>query len=156
MTQREELPEMTDSSSDEECGYSHRSYREYLERLLERREMSDRVSVNSQNEEAIEPSPVQSAEELESDIQDDKEGQAVTDSDPYDSGTDLDTGGDTVHAPKGKLSSKSKVNRVLRPRIAEKRQIRPVLRFTYDEPGKASERPLTIVHRGVIIKLGKH
>lgn len=33
------------------------------------------------------------------------------------------------------------------------RAIKPVVRLTYDEPGKASERPLTIVHRGVVIKI---
>ncbi|KAG5260494.1 hypothetical protein AALO_G00309360 [Alosa alosa] len=76
-----------------------------------RREVSDRVSVSSQYEDAIEPSPVQSAEVLESDIQDDEEGRAVADSDPYDSETDLDAGRNPVHAPKEKLSCKPKVNR---------------------------------------------
>ncbi|XP_043993942.1 uncharacterized protein LOC122843338 [Gambusia affinis] len=34
-----------------------------------------------------------------------------------------------------------------------KRTIKPVVRLTYDEPGKASDQPLTIVHRGVVIKI---
>ena len=153
-SQREELPEMTDSSSDVECGQSRRPYREYLESLLKRREVSDRVSVSSEYEEAIDPSPVQSAKELEADRED--EG-ANLDSDSYDSETALDARRHVVMAPKEKLSSKtSKVNRVLRPRITEKRQVKPVLRLTYDEPGKASEQPLTIVHRGIITKLGKN
>lgn len=37
-----------------------------------------------------------------------------------------------------------------------KRAIRPILRLTYDEPGTSSDRPLTIVHRGIVIKIGKH
>lgn len=121
MSQREEVPEMTDSSSDVECDHSSRPYREYVERLLKRREVSDGVSVCSQYEDAIEPNPVQSAEELESNIEDDEEGQAVTDSDLYDSGTDLDAGRNSVYAPKEKLSSNTKVNSVLRPSINEKR-----------------------------------
>ena len=154
MSQREEVPEMTDSSSDVECGHSQRPYREYLESLLKRR-VSDRVSVSSEDEDAIEPSSVQSAEELDADRE--EEGvNAVTESDPYDSGTDLDDRRTVVIAPKERLSSKTKVNRVLRPRTTEKRPVKPVLRLTYDEPGKASEQPLTIVHRGIIIKLGKN
>lgn len=37
-----------------------------------------------------------------------------------------------------------------------KRSLKPVMRLTYDEPGKAKEQPITIVHRGVTIKIGKH
>lgn len=37
-----------------------------------------------------------------------------------------------------------------------KRAIEPTIRLTYDEPGKSSDRPLTIVHRGLVIKIGKH
>lgn len=29
-------------------------------------------------------------------------------------------------------------------------------RLTYDEPGKSNDRPLTIVHRGLVIKIGRH
>lgn len=77
------------------------------------------VSVSSPYEDTIEPSPVQSAEEPEFDKEDD-DVQAVTDSDPYDVDTDLDAGRNAVHAPKERLSSKPKVNRVLRPRITKK------------------------------------
>lgn len=156
MRQREEVSEMTDSSSEVECDHTSIPYRDYVERLLKRKEVSDGVSVCSQYEDAMEPNSVQSAEEVEFNIEYDEEGQAVTESDPYDSGTDLDAGRNSVCAPKVKRSSKTKVNSVPRPRLNEKRQIKPVLRLTYDEPGKPSEQPLTIVHRGVIIKLGKH
>uniref|UniRef100_A0A672FVG2 Gypsy retrotransposon integrase-like protein 1 n=1 Tax=Salarias fasciatus TaxID=181472 RepID=A0A672FVG2_SALFA len=37
-----------------------------------------------------------------------------------------------------------------------KRQVKPVIRLTYDEPGRARDQPLTIVHRGIVIKIGKH
>lgn len=36
-----------------------------------------------------------------------------------------------------------------------KRKVKPVIRLTYDEPGRAKDQPLTIEHRGVVIKIGK-
>ena len=36
-----------------------------------------------------------------------------------------------------------------------KRRVKPVVKLTYDEPGKAKDQPITIVHRGVTIKIGK-
>ncbi|KAL7824975.1 hypothetical protein SRHO_G00342600 [Serrasalmus rhombeus] len=33
-----------------------------------------------------------------------------------------------------------------------KRQVKPIIRLTYDEPGKSRGQPLTIVHRGVVIR----
>lgn len=36
-----------------------------------------------------------------------------------------------------------------------KRKVKPVVRLTYDEPGKAKDQPITIIHRGVVIKIGK-
>lgn len=43
----------------------------------------------------------------------------------------------------------------LRSDTRSKRTVKPVLRLTYDEPGKNRDQPLTIVHRGVVIKIGK-
>lgn len=37
-----------------------------------------------------------------------------------------------------------------------KRAVRPAIRLTYNEPGKFRDDPLTIVHRGIVIKIGKH
>lgn len=37
-----------------------------------------------------------------------------------------------------------------------KRNVKPAIRLTYDEPGKSRDEPLTIVHRGIVIKIGKH
>lgn len=79
----------------------------------------------------------------------------MTDGGSSESGTDLEVSRGPVYVPKAKPSSKPKPDRVLRPRSTEKRQVKPALRLTYDEPGKASEQPITIVHRGIIIKLGK-
>ncbi|XP_062372262.1 retrovirus-related Pol polyprotein from transposon 412 isoform X1 [Sardina pilchardus] len=38
--------------------------------------------------------------------------------------------------------------------VREKRSIKPVIRLSYDEPGRPKDQPLTIVHRGVVIKIG--
>lgn len=35
-----------------------------------------------------------------------------------------------------------------------KRQVKPVIRLTYDEPGKARDQVITIVHKGITIKIG--
>ncbi len=39
--------------------------------------------------------------------------------------------------------------------VREKRRVKPVVKLTYDEPGRSRDQPLTIVHRGVIIQIGK-
>ncbi len=157
VNQREEMPEVTDSSSEVEYEYSCRPYMEYVERILKRRETRDGISVRSQYEEDREPDTVQSAEELDSDEGNDEESQEEErDSGSDDSEIDLDTGRNAVKSPGESLSSRTEVNRVPSTRVTEKRRVKPVLRLTYDEPGKASEQPITIVHRGVTITIGKN
>uniref|UniRef100_A0A3P9IZE6 Uncharacterized protein n=1 Tax=Oryzias latipes TaxID=8090 RepID=A0A3P9IZE6_ORYLA len=41
------------------------------------------------------------------------------------------------------------------PDHKSKRTIKPVVRLTYDEPGKARDQPITIIHRGVVITIGQ-
>ncbi|KAL1264128.1 hypothetical protein QQF64_004483 [Cirrhinus molitorella] len=36
--------------------------------------------------------------------------------------------------------------------VREKRRVKPVVKLTYDAPGRSRDQPLTIVHRGVIIQ----
>ncbi len=93
VNQREEIPEVTDSSSEVEYEYSCRPYMEYVERILKRRETRDGISVRSQYEEDREPDTVQSAEELDSDEGNDEESQEEErDSGSDDPEIDLDTG----------------------------------------------------------------
>ncbi|KAK0147103.1 hypothetical protein N1851_013560 [Merluccius polli] len=49
--------------------------------------------------------------------------------------------------------TKTKV--ISKPENRPKRIVKPVIRLTYDEPGRGKDQPLTIVHRGVVIKIGK-
>ncbi|KAK7909563.1 hypothetical protein WMY93_014247 [Mugilogobius chulae] len=41
------------------------------------------------------------------------------------------------------------------PKLRSKRQVKPVVRLTYDEPGKAKDQPITIIHKGIVITIGK-
>lgn len=41
------------------------------------------------------------------------------------------------------------------PDLRSKRPVKPVVRLTYDEPGKAKDQPITIIHRGVGITIGQ-
>lgn len=55
-------------------------------------------------------------------------------------------GGETVGA----------VEEDLRPSTTDpivKRRVKPVVRLTYDRLGRANDQPITIVHRGIIIKI---
>ena len=41
------------------------------------------------------------------------------------------------------------------PQPRPKRPVKPVVRLTYDQPGRSKDQPLTIVHRGVTIHIGQ-
>lgn len=64
---------------------------------------------------------------------------------PVESHIDSDAEG-TVEGSENLLLSRSEP--------VEKRRVRPVIRLTYDKPGVAKDQPITIVHRGIIIKIG--
>lgn len=64
---------------------------------------------------------------------------------------DLDTAPDDYSDP----ASSSEEREIPEPQLVTKRRVKPVVRLTYDEPGKARDQPITIVHRGVTIKIGK-
>lgn len=146
-----QIHEVTESSSDFESDRPCRNYRDYADSLLKRQYASvGREPVSSEEEVVRDFSHERPAEEGETD-QDDPGSQVETDAES----SDLEVNRGSVSLPKAKLSSKPKPDRVLRSRSSKKRQVKPVLRLTYDEPGKASEQPITIVHRGIIIKLGK-
>lgn len=38
----------------------------------------------------------------------------------------------------------------------ERRKVKPVIRLSYDEPGKPTDRPITIIHRGMMIQISYH
>ncbi|XP_076836716.1 uncharacterized protein LOC143482275 [Brachyhypopomus gauderio] len=39
-------------------------------------------------------------------------------------------------------------------KVPAKRKVKPVIRLTYDQPGKSKDQKMTIIHRGIVIRLG--
>lgn len=177
----EELDD-TDSSSDRDYGRTHRFYRESMNKLLPRRTYvepqatssseGDReqfISEQSENPEVVSNSDgvsdeVSGPDEFPRRAPDREEGEFQTDSGEARTHTaDSDQSGVqigqrdypmSICVPRNKPRSATKEDGDIRPRVNSKRQVKPVIRLTYDEPGKASDQPITIVHKGIIIKLG--
>ncbi|KAJ8375794.1 hypothetical protein SKAU_G00063740 [Synaphobranchus kaupii] len=167
--------EDTESSSDMECERTHRSYREYMDKLWQRRTYDEPAAAGSSDEEhepsvhdqseeegvyireeddkvSVREEPDDRCEECQS--EDDQASANTTDSDHSESELEQEVCKTPISTPTAKLVSTPKTNRDLRTRASSKRQVKPVLRLTYDEPGKARDQPITIVHKGIIIKLG--
>lgn len=169
------------SSSDVECGGTHRSYREYLQKFSPRRTYEEPAAANShsehepssheqsQDEEEVQRAMDEVSEKEEQrnsapgdrvqeecQSEDDVASADSTNSDHSDSELDQGNSKIPVSTPKTKTRPRSmmQTSRDLKPRTSSKRQVKPVIRLTYDEPGKARDQPITIVHKGVIIKLG--
>lgn len=53
------------------------------------------------------------------------------------------------------VSPEHRDNPRVRAEARPKRAVKPTIRLTYDEPGRSRDEPLTIVHRGIVIKIGK-
>lgn len=163
------LRELSDSSSDLEYYVPQRSqkpYSSYLEELLhDTRNRTRREAIIPKDQDALQGSEMSSAEESPvederdeepcrvDDHQSDQEAapEEETDSDfvvednavPVSTHSEEESG--VVHSPGRKCT---------RPDSKSKRTVKPVLRLTYDEPGKNKDQPLTIVHRGIVIKIG--
>ena len=119
-------------------------------------EGDDKVSVReevSDQEERQNHDPDDRSDE-ESQSEEDDDSDNTLDSDRSESELEQVVHKTPVSNSKARAKPTPKINRDLRPRTSSKRQVKPVLRLTYDEPGKSSDQPITIVHRGVIIKLG--
>ncbi|XP_036433704.1 uncharacterized protein LOC118812695 [Colossoma macropomum] len=54
------------------------------------------------------------------------------------------------------LVAKETLNSTSDPSVKDhaKRKVKPVIRLTYEQPGKSSDQLMTIVHRGIVIRLG--
>nr|XP_054597198.1 uncharacterized protein LOC129163469 [Nothobranchius furzeri] len=60
-------------------------------------------------------------------------------------------GGDTSDTA---ADTEEELETTIRPKTRKsKREVKPVIRLTYDKPGKQSEEPVTIVHQGMVIQL---
>ncbi|XP_037833479.1 uncharacterized protein LOC119617377 [Kryptolebias marmoratus] len=95
-------------------------------------------------------------EESEHDVM----SEAIADSSDgeSDAGDEVETPAELTGSAELERPSPVRVTEEVRPQRhslrREKRSIKPVVRLTYDEVGKSKDQPLTIVHRGVVIKIG--
>ncbi|XP_048046522.1 uncharacterized protein LOC125268395 [Megalobrama amblycephala] len=162
---KEVLPEvLTDSSSDVEWSYGHgKPYSTYLEEILTKEQTKERVT-NGQSDliqddsDSSQQSDGNHAEDslsegnsLEEERHSMREEDGAQDSVPEE---ESDPESDNpCHDEHPEIITKTDV--ISKSENRPKRVVKPVIRLTYDEPGKAKDQPLTIVHRGVIIKIGK-
>uniref|UniRef100_A0A1A7ZLV7 Gypsy retrotransposon integrase-like protein 1 n=1 Tax=Nothobranchius furzeri TaxID=105023 RepID=A0A1A7ZLV7_NOTFU len=172
-----QLSQDSDSSSESEYyepqryGYSQERVREALRQALRSQAVSqedcasdqDKVSdetasdESSENEELpLEDGDVNQDSETEPDqMVDIQEESDQNEEDDEDSAPEPDLDHRTARSDK---TQKPNTHRNLlgdTPKLKPKRPIKPVVRLTYDEPGKAKDQPITIIHRGVVITIGK-
>lgn len=172
-----ELPDFSDSSSDVEYFFTHRatqapSAKRVLDTVRSVVDTADDTELDSapepESDHVSEPEPSQDPEsEHNPDLVEgtDSENESVREKDWEAEGTkegnpELETQEDLSDSNESELEkSKAEVREDRQKTRAEprpKRAIKPTIRLSYDEPGKSSDRPLTIVHRGVVITIGKH
>lgn len=139
------LPELTDSAESEGEGFTV-PYQTYMHKLLGNRMTRARSSDDTGDEQEAcdrgqEASDQTEDECIDSDIV--AESESETEIEPVTSNTSE------------RQSPKPKAVTPISQRSRSKRPVKPVIRLTYDEPGKSSDHLIEIVHRGVIIKLGQ-
>lgn len=130
-------------SSDLECEWPVRPYRRFMEKLIQRK---GRLSADgSEQMGVISPSGDSHSERENSPVDHVQDIAPETDSEP-----------EPISSEDEKATSSCSNVHVTPKSSRPKRSLKPVVRLTYDEPGKAKDQPITIVHRGVTIKIGKH
>lgn len=136
--------EYLDSFSDEEYSKPEKPYRTYLKEVLEQvRGTAEQSNLVSEGSKSSTPSDENSSNDsmLEEEVM---ERSPTGDGYP-----------DPVEEEGG---PESQDEHPVTPAIAPlethpKRRVKPVIRLTYDEPGRSREQPLNIVHRGVVVKI---
>lgn len=141
-------------SAESELEYPRRrSYHTYLEEIWSRKErpLSMRHSQNEVRMEAND-SPSESGSSSSSEPEPPPLREHTHHSVP-----DTESDPEPFSSDPGDRRQSSSAKTVVPPRQTRpKRSLKPLMRLTYDKPGKVSEEPLTIVHRGVMIKIGKN
>lgn len=162
---KEVLPEvLTDSSSDVEWSYGHgKPYSTYLEEILTKEQTKERVSTGQSD---LIQDDSDSSQQSDGNHAEDSLSEGNSSEEECHSMREEDGDQDSIpeeesdpesdnpcHDEHPEIITKTDVTSKSENR--PKRVVKPVIRLTYDEPGKAKDQPLTIVHRGVIIKIGK-
>ncbi len=144
----QELQEFSDSSSDMEYYVTHRcNRREPVPRVLNTArpviELEDAPETEHENDSG--------PEEVE---QNSEPGPEDEECDPE---VALEETSEAESESEQEVVSEVQEDRVQpRSEPRPKRTAKPTIRLTYDEPGRSRDEPLTIVHRGIVIKIGKH
>lgn len=139
------LFEMTESS-ESECERVNVPYQKYVHKLLKNKRTRDRSPDSDGNE--------QEADDTGHEESDQAEEEWTENDNVAESESDSEVESDTVTVSERKCT---KPKAVMPPsqRAHSKRPVKPVIRLTYNEPGRSSDHPIEIVHRGVIIRLGQ-
>ncbi|XP_034560089.1 uncharacterized protein LOC117827597 [Notolabrus celidotus] len=135
---------LSSDSSDFEYARPQRSYRTYLEQLLkERNETSHDVPKQRERNVSMNDTVSQGDHPVEEDQ--DQDSAPGSDSEPEPASSEDDTRQPSPH------------NIILtRTPSRPRRTVKPVVKLTYDQPGKSTDQPLTIVHRGITIHIGRN
>ncbi|KAK0138739.1 hypothetical protein N1851_024723 [Merluccius polli] len=153
----QEMQESMDSSSDVEYYGPEKPYSTYLKEILEKeRDTAGQSNLIQDDGDSSQQSDGNPAEDsLSEDESVEEEHNSVREEDgDQDSEEESDPESDNpCHDKHPETVTKTKV--ISKPENRPKRIVKPVIRLTYDEPGRGKDQPLTIVHRGVVIKIGK-
>ncbi|XP_035809415.2 uncharacterized protein LOC118471094 [Amphiprion ocellaris] len=143
--EQEDTDLSSDSSVDCRVQRPHRTYKTYLDRFLQKRARRDGLDSNDE-----EPAPVR-----EEYVEEERDSQGEDEDQEQGSDAGEETGPESETASEGEPVSGLDVRDISEPQVRPKRRVKPVVRLTYDEPGKARDQPITIVHRGIVIRIGK-
>uniref|UniRef100_A0A3Q1F8T1 Paraneoplastic antigen Ma-like C-terminal domain-containing protein n=1 Tax=Acanthochromis polyacanthus TaxID=80966 RepID=A0A3Q1F8T1_9TELE len=173
-----ELSQDSDSSSEYECYepqqhyYTREKVKEELRKALRSRKSPQETLVNDQENDSDEHDSNNESDSEESQMEEEESVQdSETETNPVvitPEGSDHDEEDNEDSAPEQELNPRaswSATTPKLRrtpcnkladtPKLGSKRQVKPVVRLTYDEPGKAKDQSITIIHRGIVITIGK-
>lgn len=145
--------EFSESSSESESERPNRSYHTYIDKLLKNSVSRDRIPI-------VDPGEVDSPGVEEEDVSEVEEqilfeGPDNLESDNHsETGSESDSIAESVKVSDERQRMRQDTADCTNQRSGSKRRIKPVIKLTYDEPGKAKDHPITIVHRGIIIKVG--
>lgn len=172
--QRKARPEIqdyqgiSDSSSDMEYYVTHPAkWREFVPRVTTKSVIDTEIDPgteldnDSESNKDYEPEPVnENTSDLE---EDDNELEQEPELEPEgemneecERGTTLEETSETGLESDQDENQNRKVEIRPEPRLRPKRTAKLTIRLTYVEPGRSRDQPLTIVHRGIVIKTGKH
>ncbi|KAI3353735.1 hypothetical protein L3Q82_004965 [Scortum barcoo] len=141
--------EFTDSSSDVEYYGPEKPYSTYLKEILQKArdnaEQTNLIQGESDSSRQPDVNPVEDSLSEEDSSEEEHQREEDGDQDlAHEEESDPESD-DPCHDEHSETVTKTEV--INKSENRPKREVKPVIRLTYDEPGKAKDQPLTIVHR---------